>query len=315
MPSPANRATGAAVDGGERMGLTGTTEHMTQINKMIELNDGNRIPQLGLGVWQLNDQDTYTSCRTAITAGYRHIDTAMIYGNEDAVGRAVADAIEAGDVTREDLFITTKLWNSDQERASQAIDESLRKLGLDYVDLYLMHWPCPDHEKYVGAYEQLVEIQKSGKAKSVGVCNFYQEALDEIIEATGHTPAVNQIEIHPGFSQTVQRSDNARRGIVTESWSPLGQGQNLKEPAIANIAARHNVSTAQVIIAWHLKRGDVVIPRSSNPQRVEENFNVWDINLSEAEVEAINVMDRPDGRIGPDPKEFNAGTPAEKPES
>lgn len=287
---------------------------MTDVNNMIELNDGHSIPQLGLGVWQLSDQDTYTSSRAAISAGYRHIDTAMIYGNEEAVGRAVADAIQAGDVKREELFITTKLWNSDQERAGEAIDESLRKLGLDYVDLYLMHWPCPDHGKYVQAYEQLVEIQGADKAKSIGVCNFYESALDDIISATGHTPAVNQIEIHPGFSQTVQRSDNARRGIVTESWSPLGQGKNLKEPTIANIAARHNVSPAQVIIAWHLTRGDVVIPRSSNPQRVEENFNVWDIELSEAEIEAINVMDRPDGRVGPDPKEFNVGTPAEKTE-
>lgn len=285
---------------------------MDTSEKTIELNDGNRIPQLGLGVWQLNDQDTYTSVRAAISAGYRHIDTAMIYGNEEAVGRAVADAIEAGDITREQLFITTKLWNSDQERAAEAIDESLGKLGLEYVDLYLMHWPCPDHGQYVGAYKDMVEIQRSGKAKSIGVCNFYQSALDEIIEATGHTPAVNQIEIHPGFSQTVQRSDNARRGIVTESWSPLGQGQNLKEPVIANIAARHKVSPAQVIIAWHIKRGDVVIPRSSNPQRVEENFQVWNIQLSEAEIEAINVMDHPDGRIGPDPHSFHAGTPAEK---
>lgn len=287
---------------------------MTNINSTRELNDGNVIPQLGLGVWQLSDQDTYTSCRAAISVGYRHIDTAAIYGNEEAVGRAVSDAIEAGDIKREELFVTTKLWNSDQERASEAIDESLKQLGLDYVDLYLMHWPCPEHGKYIQAYEQLVDIQRAGKAKSIGVCNFYQEALDDIIKATAHTPAVNQIEIHPGFSQTVQRSDNARRGIVTESWSPLGQGQNLKEPVIANIAARHNVSPAQVIIAWHLHRGDVVIPRSSNPQRVEENFNIWDIQLSETEIEAINVMDHPDGRIGPDPKTFHAGTPAEKSE-
>lgn len=276
----------------------------------IELNDGRTIPQIGLGVWQLSDDETYSSVRAAIEAGYRHIDTAAIYGNEEAVGRAVADAISAGDVTREDMFITTKLWNGDQERGQEAFQESLTKLGMDYVDLYLLHWPAPKNGTFIKAYESMVKIQQNGGARSIGVCNFYDEVLDELASATGHTPAVNQIEIHPGFSQGAQRSDNARRGIVSEAWSPLGQGQNLSDPTIEEIASRHGVSAAQAIIRWHIQRGDVVIPRSSNPGRVVENFRVFDFELTQEEMESLTAMDRNDGRVGPDPLTFHAGTPA-----
>ena len=272
----------------------------------VELNDGKTIPQLGLGVWQLSDEDTYTSVRAAIEAGYRHIDTAAIYGNEEAVGRAIADAVQAGDVQREELFVTTKLWNADQARGKAAFAESQQKLGLDYVDLYLLHWPCPKAGKFVQAYDVLAEIQQSGGATSIGVCNFYPEALDALKQA-GHTPAVNQIEIHPGFSQAEQRADNRDRGIVTEAWSPLGQGQNLTDPTIAKIAAEHGVSVAQAIIRWHIQRGDVVIPRSSKVERVRQNFDVFGFELSADEVSAIEALDAEDGRIGGDPLTFHAG--------
>ena len=164
----------------------------------ITLNDGNKIPQLGLGVWELSDEQAYNSVRAAIEAGYRHIDTAKVYENEEAVGRAVNDAIKAGDVSREDLFITTKLWNDDQERVAEAHAESLKRLGLDYVDLYLIHWPCPQYGKYASAFADMLKLRGAG-AKSVGVCNFYPEALDQLEKTTGEKPAVNQIEIHPGF--------------------------------------------------------------------------------------------------------------------
>lgn len=275
----------------------------------IELNDGTKIPQIGLGVWELSDVDCYSSVRAAIKAGYRHVDTAKIYGNEEAVGRAVADAIADGEITREDIFITTKLWNDAQNNVEQALDESLQRLGMDYVDLYLIHWPCPQHGAYVQAWEGMIAAQKSGKARSIGVCNFYREVLEEIIEKTGHTPAINQIEIHPGFSQTEQRADNASKGIATQSWSPLGKGTNLSDPRIQKIADKHGVTAAQAIIRWHLQRGDVVIPRSSKPERVEENFQVFDFSLSPEDVAEIEAMDVPDGRVGPDPLTFHVGTP------
>lgn len=277
--------------------------------QLLPLNDGNTIPQLGLGVWQLNDEDTYASVRAGIAAGYRHIDTAAIYGNEEPVGRAVADAIEAGEVSREDLFITTKLWNKDQTSGEAAFEASLQRLGMDYVDLYLLHWPCPEAGTFVQAYESMAKVQASGAAKSIGVCNFYPEALDALKEA-GFVPAVNQIEVHPGLSQAEQRADNERRGIVTEAWSPLGQGQNLQLPLITSLAQEHGVTPAQVIIRWHLQRGDVVIPRSSKPERVRENFDVFGFELSAEEIASIEQLDRADGRIGPDPREFHADTPA-----
>lgn len=275
------------------------------VTTTLALNDGNAIPQFGLGVWQLNAADTESSIRAALECGYRHIDTAMIYGNEEAVGKAVADAIAAGDVTREELYITTKLWNDKHNDPETGLDESLQRLGLDYVDLYLMHWPCPAADLYVRAWEGIIAGREAEKTRSIGVCNFYEETLDRIIEATGVTPAVNQVEIHPGWSQNDLRAVNEKRGIVTEAWSPLGQGQNLSDETITVIAEAHGVTPAQAIIRWHIQRGDVVIPRSSKPERVRENADVFGFELSAADMDAITALDVAEGNVGPDPREFN----------
>ncbi|HIW91008.1 MAG TPA: aldo/keto reductase [Candidatus Corynebacterium avicola] len=272
----------------------------------ITLNDGNEIPQLGLGVWELSPEDAYSSVRAAITAGARHIDTAAIYGNEKDVGRAVADAISEGEVTREDLYITTKLWNADQgfDSAKKAIETSLENLGLEYVDLYLIHWPTAHEERYVDSWKALVELRSEGKTRSIGVANFYPEVLDEITEATGVVPAINQIELHPGLSQAEQRADDAKRGIVTQSWTPLGRGL-FDHPVIAGIAETYGVTPAQVIIRWHLQQGIVVFPRSSKPERVRENLDVDGFELTAADIEAITALDNDEsasGRIGADPR-------------
>lgn len=284
----------------------------------ITLNDGKTIPQIGFGTWQLKGESAYISTLNAIKAGYRHIDTAAVYGNEEEVGRAIATAIGEGIVTREDLFITTKLWNSDQEEAHAAMELSLTKLGLDQVDLYLLHWPCPGYGKYVQAWKSMIELRDQGKAASIGVCNCYPEVLDELI-AAGATPAVNQVEIHPGFSQDELREENEQRGIATEAWSPLGQGKVLENKTLQQIAEAKGKTVAQVIIRWHVQRGDIVLPRSSNEGRIAQNFAVDDFKLSNDDMATITALDDladdetsgVAGRVGPNPHEFNVGTPAE----
>ncbi|MGO1948281.1 MAG: aldo/keto reductase [Mycobacteriaceae bacterium] len=287
--------------------MTHTDTHTDSKTTPVTLNDGHEIPQLGLGVWELTPEDAYTSVRAAITAGARHIDTAAIYGNEQDVGRAVADAVADGEVTRDDLFITTKLWNSDQgtDEAKKAIDTSLSNLGLDHVDLYLIHWPAKQEGRFVDAWKGLVEIRAEGKATSIGVSNFYPEVLDDIIDATGVVPAVNQIELHPGFSQADQRRDNEKRGIVTEAWTPLGRGL-LDNPVVTGIAEKHGATSAQVIIRWHLQQGIVVFPRSSKPERVRENLDVDGFQLTADEIAAITALDDDGaaaGRVGADPRD------------
>lgn len=288
-------------------------------NTTITLNDGKRIPQIGFGTWQLEGETAFIATLQAIKAGYRHIDTAAIYGNEEEeVGRAIAAAIGEGIVEREDLFITTKLWNPDQVQANAAMELSLTKLGLDYVDLYLIHWPCPAFGEYQRAWKDMIELQKAGKAASIGVCNFYPEALDEL-STLGVTPAVNQVEVHPGFSQDDLRADNEDRGIVTEAWSPLGQGKVLENKTLKEIAESLGKTVAQVIIRWHIQRGDVVLPRSSNEGRIAQNLDVFDFKLSNDNMATIAALDDlaedetsgVAGRLGPDPHDFNAGTPAE----
>ncbi|MFJ4209110.1 aldo/keto reductase [Paenarthrobacter sp. NPDC089675] len=268
---------------------------------ILTFNDGNTIPQLGYGVWQVEDDVAEKVVRQAFEAGFRHIDTAKIYGNESGVGRAIASS----GLSAEEIFITTKLWNADQgyESTLAAFEESLDRLGLETLDLYLIHWQQPKQDKYVDTWKALIELQKRGRVKSIGVSNFTTEGLQRIIDETGVVPAINQIELHPFFNQSELREFNASKGILTQAWSPLGQGGELLENAtVAEIAAKHHATPAQVVIAWHMTIGNVVIPKSVTESRIQENFAALSVKLDDADVEAINGLDRgAEGRIGPDP--------------
>ncbi|MDR6986315.1 2,5-diketo-D-gluconate reductase A [Paenarthrobacter nitroguajacolicus] len=267
----------------------------------LTFNDGNTIPQLGYGVWQVEDDVAEKVVRQAFEAGFRHIDTAKIYGNEAGVGRAIASS----GLSAEEIFITTKLWNADQgyESTLEAFEKSLDHLGLETLDLYLIHWQQPKQDKYVDTWKALIELKKRGRVKSIGVSNFTKEGLQRIIDETGVVPAINQVELHPFFNQADLREFNASKGILTQAWSPLGQGGELLESAtIAEIAAKHDATPAQVVIAWHLAIGNVVIPKSVTESRIQENFAALNVTLDATDVEAINGLDRgAEGRIGPDP--------------
>ena len=266
----------------------------------LALNDGRQIPQIGYGCWQIAEDQSPTLVAQAIKAGYRLIDTAAAYGNEAGVGRGIR---ESG-VPREDIFLTTKLWNDRQgPDAAKAFEESRKKLGLDYIDLYLIHWPCPQRRLFVQTWKAMITLRDEGKIKSIGVSNFTDEHLATLIGETGVTPAVNQIELHPTFQRREARASNAARGIVTEAWSPLGQGK-LNDPTIAAIAKAHGKSPAQIVLRWHTQLGDVAIPKTSNPQRIIENISIFDFALSDDEMKKIGGLDDPNGRIGPDPATF-----------
>lgn len=265
----------------------------------IKLNDGRSIPQLGLGVWQTPNEEASSVVRVAIDVGYRSVDTAAIYGNEVGVG----EGIRAANVPREELFITTKLWNDRHapDDARKAFDESLKKLGLSYVDLYLIHWPAPKQGRFVDAWRALVKLKDEGLARSIGVSNFNAEHLERIIGETGVTPSVNQIELHPRFQQSALRAAHQKLGIATESWSPLGQGKLLEDETLGVIARKHGKTPAQVIIRWHLDNGLIVIPKSVNPARIKQNFEALDFRLDQDDMATIAALDSADGRIGPDP--------------
>jgi 2,5-diketo-D-gluconate reductase A len=268
----------------------------------LELNDGNRIPQLGFGVFQVPLGDTAEAVLHALDTGYRLIDTAAAYGNEAGVREAIASS----QLPREDVFITTKLWNNDHGYATalRAFERSLERLGGDYIDLYLIHWPAPARGRYVETWEALCECKEDGRARSIGVSNFQVEHLEQIIDATGVAPAVNQIELHPRLQQHELRRYHADRGIVTEAWSPLGKGQLLGDRTIREIASSHDRTPAQVVLRWHIQLGNVVIPKSVTPARIEENFQVFDFELSDEEMNALASLDVGE-RTGPHPDSFS----------
>ncbi|MFF7801068.1 aldo/keto reductase [Streptomyces olivaceus] len=270
----------------------------------ITLNNGVEMPQLGFGVWQVPDDEAQTAVAQALEAGYRSIDTAAIYGNEEGTGRAIA----ASGLAREDLFVTTKLWNSDQgyDSTLQAFDTSLAKLGLDYLDLYLIHWPMPAREKYVDTYKAFEKLLADGRVRAIGVSNFLPEHLEQLIGETSVLPAVNQIELHPHLQQHASRELHAEQGIATEAWSPLGSGKGILEiPAIVAIAQKHGRTPAQVVLRWHLQLGNVVIPKSVTPSRIKENIDVFGFSLDTEDLAAIRALNE-DRRLGSDPADVNS---------
>jgi 2,5-diketo-D-gluconate reductase A len=267
----------------------------------LNLNDGNHMPQLGYGVFLIPEDETAEAVGSALQTGYRLIDTAAAYGNE----AGVRDAVETSELDRGDVFITTKLQNSDHGRHNvpRAFQESLDKLGGGYIDLYLIHWPVPHNGLTVETWEALVELQRAERVRSIGVSNFRVEDLEKIIDATGVVPAVNQIELHPHLQQLELRRFHEEHGIKTEAWSPLGRAQFLDDATIVRIATNHNRTPAQVVLRWHIQLGNIVIPKSVTPSRIEENFNLFDFDLSDEDMRAIFELDR-DERTGPDPNTF-----------
>ncbi|MFG2333015.1 aldo/keto reductase [Streptomyces sp. NPDC048604] len=261
------------------------------------------MPQLGFGVWQVPDDEATRAVSTALEAGYRSIDTAAIYENETGTGRALADS----GIARDELFVTTKLWNSEQgyDSTMRAFDASLDRLGLDHVDLYLIHWPVPAKDAYVDTYRAFEKILADGRARAIGVSNFLPEHLERLIAETSVVPAVNQIELHPQLQQRASRETHAKHGIATEAWSPLGQGRGLLEvPAIVAIAQKHGRTPAQVVLRWHLQTGNVVIPKSVTPSRIRENIDVFGFELDPEDLAALTALDE-NRRLGPNPAEFN----------
>ncbi|MFE3766706.1 aldo/keto reductase [Streptomyces sp. NPDC059104] len=275
----------------------------------IRLNNGTAMPRLGFGVWQVPDSEAERAVGTALEAGYRSIDTAAIYGNERGTGRAVA----ASGVPRGELFVTTKLWNGPKQRwgrdqVLRAFDDSLDKLGLDHLDLYLIHWPRPMRDDFLAIWKTFEEIAASGRARAVGVSNFRPADLERLRGESDLVPAVNQIELHPLFPQEELRALHASLGIVTEAWSPLGQGKELLTlPAVAAVAAKHGRSAAQVVLRWHLQLGNVVIPKSVTPSRIRENLDVFGFELDAADLAELSALGAGGAgrRIGPDPAVFD----------
>ncbi|MFD7663971.1 aldo/keto reductase [Streptomyces sp. NPDC059788] len=269
----------------------------------ITLNNGVTMPQLGYGVWQIPDDEAFTAVGSALEAGYRSIDTAAIYGNEEGTGKALA----ASGIARDELFVTTKLWNDKQgyDSTLRAFDTSLNKLGLEYVDLYLIHWPMPAKGTFVDTYRAFEKIYEEGRAKAIGVSNFQPDHLERLIGETSVVPTVNQIELHPRLQQSEARAFHARHGIATEAWSPLGQGKDLlQDPTITELAGKHERTPAQIVLRWHLQLGNVAIPKSVTPSRIKENIDVFGFELDDADMSALAALDS-GTRLGPDPDTMN----------
>ena len=262
---------------------------------------GVEIPQLGFGVFKVPPEDTYEVVARALRVGYRHIDTAAAYGNEAAVGRAV----RASGLGRSEVFITTKCFNDDHgyQEARRAFRSSLERLECDYVDLYLIHWPVPVRDRYVDTWKAFIELQEERLIRAIGVSNFQPAHLERLVKETGVTPSINQVELHPYLQQAALRAVHGELGIVTEAWSPLARGRALEDPAVLEIAGAHSRTPGQIVIRWHLQLGNVVIPKSVTPERIAQNFNVFDFQLSDAEMASIAALDA-DRRIGPDPDTF-----------
>ena len=271
----------------------------------ITLNDGNAIPQLGFGVYQIKPRDTAEAVGKALEIGYRHIDTAEMYGNEKEVG----EAVRASGLDRGDVFVTSKLNNSfhEPQDAREAFDATLSELGFDYVDLFLIHWPLPTlyDGDFVSTWKTLEEFHRDGRARSIGVSNFQIEHLERLAAETDTVPAVNQIEVHPYFTNDAVRGYGQEHGIATEAWSPIAQGGVLDDPTITQIADKVSKSPAQVVLRWHVQRGDIVFPKSVTPSRMKENFELFDFELEPADTGTITALDRgEDGRTGPNPDTF-----------
>ena len=269
----------------------------------LTLHDGVEIPQLGFGVFQIPPEETQEAVEEALGAGYRHVDTAAAYRNEAGVGAAIA----ATGVAREDVFVTTKLWNSHQgyDATLAAFEKSLERLGTGHVDLYLIHWPRPDRDLFLDTWRAFERIQEEGGARSIGVSNFRVEDLERLEQEAERRPTVNQIELHPRFQQAELRAWDAEHGVVTEAWSPLAQGDLLEDGTIETVAAHHDRTPAQVILRWHQQVDNVVIPKSATPERIRENFEIFDFELSEDDMAALARLDAGE-RIGPDPATFDA---------
>ncbi|GAA0737130.1 aldo/keto reductase [Sphingomonas japonica] len=262
----------------------------------LALNDGRSIPALGLGTYKIPDTHAPSAVRDAVDIGYRLVDTAALYDNERGAG--------SGLINQPDVFLTTKLWHDRHDDAEAALDESLALLGRDSVDCYLIHWPHPSGGQFVQAWRTLIELRAAGKTRSIGVANFLPEHIEALADATGVLPVLNQIELHPHFQQRRLREFHARHDIVTQSWSPLGQGKTIEDPVIARIAGEHGATPAQVILAWHLHHGFSAIPKASGHAHMADNFAAKDLSLGEADIAAIDALDTPSGRIGPDPLEI-----------
>ena len=267
----------------------------------IALNDGTTIPQIGFGLWQVPPSEAEAASAEALAVGYRHLDSAAVYANEAEAGAALAKS----GLAREDVYVTTKLWNPDHgyDEAMRAFDTSMTKLGFEQLDLYLIHWQCKQHGKFIDTWRALIDLQKSGRVKSIGVSNFKEPALRQLIDATGVIPVLNQIELHPWLPQLDMRAVHAEYGIATESWSPLASGQLIDDPTLAVIAAKHGKSTAQVMIRWHLQQGLIVLPKSVTPSRIAENIDVFGFTLDADDMATIAGMES-GYRTGPDPDDF-----------
>ena len=270
-------------------------------NPSIKLNNGDSMPQLGLGVYKVQQDIAVDLVQAAIDAGYRRIDTAALYDNEAEIGAG----IRRSGIAREDIFVTTKIWNDRQgyDNALEAIDESLDRLNIEYVDMLLIHWPCPQKDLFVETWQAFQDAQKNGKIRGIGVSNFKPAHLDKLLAAGGTVPALNQVELHPWLQQAEIRTYDQSKGIKTEAWSPLAR-LRFESDALAHIAAKHGKSVAQVVIRWHIQLGNLVIPKSSNPDRLAQNIDVFDFELDAAEMQAIAALDG-GGRVGPDPDDLN----------